>query len=155
MKQAHFQNALRKRKKREKKKALHRGTFEVEKIFSFQCLAPEREREHLCLCFAVHGQGHGCGCVCPPSARTSGHASPTHRDICVCRAYAWDHVCEHVWLCTFLWLCSCLQAVAAEHPWPLCGHMSLCWGVSITAASPGLPLRAHGPFSPKKKGHVL
>lgn len=31
--------------KKGKKKALHRGTFEVVKIFSFQCLAPERERE--------------------------------------------------------------------------------------------------------------
>lgn len=93
-------------------------------------------------------------CVSTP-CRDIWHASPTHRDICVCRPCAWELVCERLWLCTFLWLCSCLQSVAGERPWPLCGHMSLCWVVSTKAANPGLPSRARGPFSPKEKGRVL
>lgn len=40
-----FPKCIKKIRERGKKKALHRGTFEVVKFFSFQCLAPERERE--------------------------------------------------------------------------------------------------------------
>lgn len=100
MKQARFQNTLRKGKK---KKALHRGTFEVVKIFSFQCLAPERERESertwACVSLCVV-RATDVAVRVHLRAETPGRASPAHGDTCVCRARAGELArrcpCTHV-----------------------------------------------------------
>lgn len=57
------------KKKKEKKKALHRGTFEVVEIFSFN-VWHQRERER------ARAQEHTCVCMCF-SACSGPHVSPT------------------------------------------------------------------------------
>jgi len=144
MKRACFQNTLRKGNKK-KKKALHRGTFEVVKIFSFPCLAPEREREreraHTCLCLAVRRQGRACSrdiWACKPCAQGQLRAPGSwHASARAC-----------VWLCTCLWLCTqWLESVR--------GRVSLCWGLPSRQLARGSPPQLHWTFQPKVKGPCL
>lgn len=94
-------------------------------------------------------------CAPPWRAGTSGHSSRKHGDIRVCRACVWSwhtRAQAHMWLCTCLCLCSHLQSVAGEHPWALCGQVSLCVGrVSTTAAGLRLPLTAPVALSAQRK----
>lgn len=106
--------------KERKKKALHRGTFEVVTFFSFQCLAPERGRESACARVL-------------PCARAEDVAVQGHLSVqapCAGTSVCWSRCWQlaHVWLCTCPWPRSRPQPVAREGLWLLRGHMSLCQG---------------------------
>lgn len=157
MNQAHFQNTLRKGKREKKKKALHRGTFEVVKTFSFQYLAPARERERVHVSVFHSGIGAVGVLRVHPCAGTSGMQALRTGTSASAEPAGW-HVGDraHGWLCTCLWLCSHLQSVAEEHLWPWRGHVSLCVrGFPSRQLAQGCTQQLQWPFRPKDKGSCL
>lgn len=109
-----------------KKKALHRGTFEVVEIFSFQCLAPERESERGSEHVPVFVRGQGDGCGWAVSTHRQGHLLHVGTPLCTVPIAG----CGHSSACAQVWLCSRLQPVAGKLLWPL-PRVPLCvrgWG---------------------------
>lgn len=157
MKWACFQNTLRKRKK---KKALHRGTFEVVEIFSFQRLAPERERERERAYVPVfHCAWSGPWmwlCVCPPARRNNWTCKPYARGhlrvqrLCLRAGTPVPvHACGFVHAFGFPHACS--RWLESSRGPRMAACLSVLGGGSIMAAGSRLPSTAPVALSAQRK----